>query len=1178
MTRVTVVLVVAGLMLAIGLLTVLAWFIYTTYLDRVERRLAARKGLYRELVSELATRDRALLEPTIHQMKTLYDLDALEAVLEEQARGATGRPDWLLEVYDELGLVDKYIDKLRTARKWRDRAFAAELLGRVGSAKAVPALLETVQATRTEDSDVREIALRALARIADPRAVEPLVAALSSADIWLTARIADILARHGDAAVDPLMALLTGSSGDPARAWAANVLGEVRAQRAFPALVRGLSDSDEEVRGKAATALGRLGDRRAVNHLLEHLLIDPAPFVRARIASTLAQFGGPEVVDRLVHALRDQAWWVRMRSVEALEQIGASAVGPLLVALDDPDAEIRRRAAAALERLEVPDNLVRMIEAGDDSAEASGTLVRLAAGGARELLAELVLHPSPGVREAVLTAIRRGRRLDLTGELMQAASSDAEPSLRALALETLRTLRSHQAITVAIAGLSDSHQQVRSAAIRLIGELGDRDAVELLRARTTDPEPTVRAAAVRALGALHATTAQPEFLRLLGDPDPTVRQATLVAAAEAGARALVPRIIELLGDPDAAVRCAAAAAAGVLGDGLAVPALLRAFPEAAPDLRETITAAVTRLDLGATPALIEALLQSPEADSKITVTRTLARLRLPGSVDVLARLSENPEPSVRGAAIQALGRCPRAEGSERESRLKVVVPALGDPDESVRARAIDAAARLGVEDAGRTIAGLLAHDPSATVRERAALAIGILHLPGGEEPLMAACRRTEPTNVRAAAALAAGAFDPNSLVVRVLEMPDEAPVRELLRQRLKTDPWFRLLERKLSRARGLELRALAAARPGSGQSYLADGLRSTLDTGERVRMIGGLRAFQGEQSLSALLQVVREDPSPEVRTAALVAVGDLLDTEELLALGSRALGDPNVMVRRAAVDLFSKVAPERVFPKLIRSLRPDDDPAVLAAVADLAGQQFPSFQDAVSAMPLDPAQTVLLVRVARFIHHPGLSSLMRPLSRSGWAEVREAVAELGRQRPDATDAEALDALTTDPLIAVRHAAAGAAAAAERYDLLERMTQDPDGGIRRQVAIALGRSAPVGKPGLRILEGLGGDPEMTVRAAAYVARLLQGTPVPLPPGIDPTTAAEAVRETSNLPSLRETALGTAGEERRLAAALALALLQDEVAREVARTDPVPAIRHRVSGALELALQGTIGNPP
>ena len=126
-----------------------------------------------------------------------------------------------------------------------------------------------------------------------------------------------------------------------------------------------LGDPEDEVRAKAATALGRLGDRRAIGYLLEHLLTDPAPFVRARIAGALGQFGGPEVIDRLVRALGDPAWWVRMRSVEALEQIGSVAEGPLLVALDDPDPEIRVRAAVALERLGVPDNLVRMIESGE---------------------------------------------------------------------------------------------------------------------------------------------------------------------------------------------------------------------------------------------------------------------------------------------------------------------------------------------------------------------------------------------------------------------------------------------------------------------------------------------------------------------------------------------------------------------------------------------------------------------------------------------------------------------------------------------------------------------------------------------------------------------------------------------------------------------------------------------
>src|SRR4051812_3890974 len=146
------VLFAAGLLLAAAILSILAWFLSSFYLDRVERRLAARKGLYRDLVADLATRELALLEPTIHQMRSLYDLDALEAVLEEQARSATGRPGWLLEVYDQLGLVDKYIEKLRSARKWRDRGFSAQPLGRGGSAQAGAPLAGAGAAAQTPNT------------------------------------------------------------------------------------------------------------------------------------------------------------------------------------------------------------------------------------------------------------------------------------------------------------------------------------------------------------------------------------------------------------------------------------------------------------------------------------------------------------------------------------------------------------------------------------------------------------------------------------------------------------------------------------------------------------------------------------------------------------------------------------------------------------------------------------------------------------------------------------------------------------------------------------------------------------------------------------------------------------------------------------------------------------------
>ncbi len=1169
MTALNLILIAAGAMLAVGLLTVLAWLVDTWYLDHVERRLAARKGVYRDLVIELASREQALLGPAIHHMSTLRDLDALEAVLEEQARTANGRPTWLLEAYDRLGLVDKYVDQLRLAPKWRDRAFAAELLGRVGGAKAVPALLETVEATRTEDSDVREVSLRALARIADPGAVEPLIRTLATAEAWLAPRIADILTRHGEMVVDPLIAVLNDSSRQPARAWAANVLGEVRARRAFPSLVRSLGNPEDEVRGKAATALGRLGDRRAVGYLLEHLLTDPAPFVRARIASALSEFGGPEVIDRLVRALGDPAWWVRMRSVEALEQIGSVAEGPLLVALDDPDPEIRVRAAVALERLGVPDNLVHLIESGERAPEASDALVKFATAGTRELLAELAQHPSSQVREAVVTAVQRTGREDLLPELLQIASGDSEAPLRVLAFKTLRSAGPREALSTAIGGLSDPDQRVRAAAVGLVGDLGGPEIVGLLRTQTADPDPMVRAAAARSLGAAGAAAAGADIQRLLSDLSPIVRQAAVVAAMDARLTSLVPDLLDLLGDSDADIRLKAARALGGLGDRSVVPELLHAFPNQSTDVSDAIVAAVGRLDPEALADLIDPLIDSPEAEGKLALIRTLRRSRSPGAIPAVQRLLDDRMPPVRAAAIEALERVGRSD-SERELAAAAIAAGLRDTDDRVRASSIDASARVEGLQHGRVLLALLEEDPSALVRERAAIAIGTLQVREGEGALIAACRRGDSANVRAAAVLAAGAFDRQSMVARVLEMPDQTAVRGLLRERLKGDARFRLLGCRLSPASHLELRALAMPDDEEAQTALAQGVRRMLDAGERVRLISSLRAFQGGQSRGALLRTVREDPTPEVRAAALIAVGDLLDSEDQLAVGARSLGDPSGLVRKTAVALFSRAAPARALARLIQLLRADDDPVVLAAAAALAEEHFALFAQLVQGLPPESARAVLIIRLARHIDHPRLPGLVLPLGCSSSPEVRAAVVDLWRNRPDLADPASLEALTVDPEISVRRAAAGAALAADRYDLLESMTRDPDAGVRREVALVLGRASQLPRAGLATLDHLAADPDMTVRAAAYVARLVQGIALPFPPGLDAQIAAQAVQEGADLSSLRQAARTAAAEERRLAAALALALVRDDVAHDVARTDPVPSIRHRVNGALELAI--------
>ena len=1157
MSLLQIILIFAAVVVGLGVLAVVVWLLYAIWLSRVERRLAQRKGLYREVVSGLAAREQALLEPELRQLSTLRDFEALEALLEEQARGLTERPAWLLDTYDRLGLVDRYVGKLRSARKWRERAFAAELLGRVGNAKAVPALLETVQSTRTEDADVREISLRALARIADPRAVEPLVEALKKAENWLAPRIADILVRHGEPVIEPMLAFLREPGRHPARAWAANILGELKAQVAFPVLLASLKDMDDEVRAKAAGALGKLGDRRAVTYLLDYLLTDPAPFVRARIAGALGQFGDSEVIDRLVRALGDPAWWVRMRSVEALEQIGPIAEAPLIVALDDPDPEIRIRAAVALERMGVPARLVADIEQGNGTADTDSLLIKFGVAGARELLAEHLHHSSVAVRRTIVSTIRQADRKDLASELIDVARKDEDAAVRADGLEALHALGAREAVPAALDALGDTDERVRAAATGLLGELGGSELASVIQPRSVDREPLVRAAAARALGLIRATSADRDFSRLLQDPEAGVRAAAAEGVADAGWKGAAPLLVTLLGDGDEAVRTAAAKALREVGDATAVPSLVRAFRGATPAGADAITSAVAQLDRDALSQIVDILLERGDGPSRARLARSIGSRKGPHPMGLLESLFRDTEPMVRAATAETLGRI----DGDRPATL--LLEGLADTDPTVRARSVDGLVRHGRETDGPRLLTLFREDPAPLVRERAALATGIFRTPGGEVALLTASEKEESLEVRAAAVLGLGAYDQESLVGRVIEMADEGALRELLRDRLKHDAEYRLLGLRLHEARHVELRALGSTSRDEMEQTLAEGMRGVLSPEQRVRLVQGLRAFQGERSRSALLAVVRSDPSPEVRAAALTAVGGMLDATEVQLTATRALADPHRAVRHAAVALFQRVAPEKGLPGLLRLLRAEESPLVLQAVAQQAEAAFPTFLDLALGLGEGGPEAVLLTRVARHMHHPDLKRMLSIVGRSTAGPVREAVAQLWSERPDLMDESAMESLTIDPSVAVRRAAVAAWAGAKRFDRLASMIADPDPGVRVDIAQAF-----MDAPDTVALEPLFLDPDEMVRAALFVTRLLRGewNEPPAAFGISRPAAATAVRQAMPVETLRDIARTEQDPERRLRAALALAVLLDEAAYTVMRSDPLWAVRDRVGRML------------
>ncbi|HKB17319.1 MAG TPA: HEAT repeat domain-containing protein, partial [Planctomycetota bacterium] len=140
--------------------------------------------------------------------------------------------------------VERVLDAYGRAREDdpRVREFLGAALGNLRSAKAVPALLGTLEEPGADASGrIRLSALRALAAIGEPSAVPAVAKVLRE---------------------DPDRGLRMG---------AANALGSLPGEEAAASLVAALRDSDVQVRWNAALSLAAVDRREGIPQLLEML-------------------------------------------------------------------------------------------------------------------------------------------------------------------------------------------------------------------------------------------------------------------------------------------------------------------------------------------------------------------------------------------------------------------------------------------------------------------------------------------------------------------------------------------------------------------------------------------------------------------------------------------------------------------------------------------------------------------------------------------------------------------------------------------------------------------------------------------------------------------------------------------------------------------------------------------
>jgi HEAT repeat protein len=320
-------------------------FVYKLVRHRRERFDEFRRASYIGALSEMATRSGYPLE-----MLRRWSPDGvfLETLLEFLKFLQGGERQNLLRLARELGIVERFITELRTAKGRNKRVEAVKALAEFADPASADALLE---ALRDPVDEVRWQAAGALAKIGDPRAVRPLLETLQRESDWGASRIGDTLVAFGSAAVPDLAryALLTDSSFStstthlPLIARVLGIIGDVRAE---PAMLSALESAEPELRIRAAAALGTVGSLACVP-ALRRALRDPEWEVRAQAAGALGRQMDGRAIESLRDSMRDENWWVRQNSAQALSEI-PGGVDSLVEGLEDEDRFARD---AAIERL-----------------------------------------------------------------------------------------------------------------------------------------------------------------------------------------------------------------------------------------------------------------------------------------------------------------------------------------------------------------------------------------------------------------------------------------------------------------------------------------------------------------------------------------------------------------------------------------------------------------------------------------------------------------------------------------------------------------------------------------------------------------------------------------------------------------------------------------------------------
>jgi len=318
------------------------------------------------------------------------------------------------------------------------REEAAKVLGEMGDGRAIEYLYNAFKDT---DQTVVKEAIKALVKINHPKAMLHLIKGLTSKDEFVSKATAFVLRRieQDDPArfeantkqiddriliISLRKVLATGTDGTVCCA-SALVLGYLRDESVLPELLQALQKKDDDIRGEAIAALGRMKHADAISPLLTLFIRDSNTVLRKKAVSAL----------RSIRDIYGELSLLRRSAV----------VADLCKVLQtDTDDEIRGYSAVILGYIKDPDAIRFLLSALDDhnasvSKAAGLALGRIGSASESSLIDVLINWQKVSARCAAATGlgiIRSDAAIDALAKVLQ----NAPPRVQRSAWEELKEI------------------------------------------------------------------------------------------------------------------------------------------------------------------------------------------------------------------------------------------------------------------------------------------------------------------------------------------------------------------------------------------------------------------------------------------------------------------------------------------------------------------------------------------------------------------------------------------------------------------------------------------------------------------------------------------------------------------------------------------------------------------